>query len=175
MCVTVMIIGSNTDLMNDDQKKMFVAWLNDAHALEESLVVMLEKQIAEEEDAEMKAKLEEHLEETKRHVELVHSCIARYGEEPSGGKDLLGTISSTIAGLGMSLMHDKAVKNVHSSYAAEHAEIATYTALRAAASEAGDVETVSVCDEILEDEKMMAEFLLEQLPNVVTTHLKQMV
>jgi ferritin-like metal-binding protein YciE len=170
-----MIIGSNTELMNDDQKKMFVAWLNDAHALEESLVVMLEKQIAEEQDGEMKSKLEEHLAETKRHAELVRSCIVRYGEEPSGGKDLLGTISSAIAGMGISLMHDKAVKNVHSSYAAEHTEIATYTALRAAASEAGDVETVSVCDEILEDEKMMADFLLEQLPTVVGTHLKQMV
>jgi ferritin-like metal-binding protein YciE len=160
--------------MNDDQKKMFVAWLNDAHALEESLVVMLEKQIAEEQDGEMKSKLEEHLAETKRHAELVRSCITRYGDEPSGGKDLLGTISSAIAGMGMSMMHDKAVKNIHSSYAAEHTEIATYTIIRAAASEGGDVETVSVCDEILEDENQMAQFLLEQMPTVVSTHLKQM-
>jgi ferritin-like metal-binding protein YciE len=104
----------------------------------------------------------------------VGSCIRRYGEEPSGGKDLLGTISSAIAGMGISLMHDKAVKNVHSSYAAEHTEIATYTVIRAAASEAGDMETVSVCDEILEDEKEMADFLLEQMPTVVNNHLKQM-
>lgn len=34
--------------MNDEQKKMYIAWLNDAHALEESLIVMLEKQIGEE-------------------------------------------------------------------------------------------------------------------------------
>jgi ferritin-like metal-binding protein YciE len=160
--------------MNDDQKKMFIAWLNDAHALEESLVTMLEKQIAEEHDGEMKTKLEEHLEETKRHAQLVRSCIARYGEEPSGGKDFLGTLSSAIAGMGVSMMHDKDVKNVHSGYAAEHTEIATYTIIRAAASEGGDMETVQVCDEILQDENNMAQFLLQQMPTVVSNHLKTM-
>jgi len=160
--------------MNDDQKKMFVAWLNDAHALEESLITMLQKQIDEEKDGEMKTKLEEHLEETKRHAQLMRSCIARYGEEPSGGKDFLSTVSSAIAGLGISMMHDKDVKNVHSAYAAEHTEIATYTVLRAAASEGGDMETVTICDEILQDENEMAQFLLEQIPTVVSNHLKMM-
>ena len=160
--------------MNDEQKKMFVAWLNDAHALEESLITMLGKQIEEEQDGEMKAKLEEHLEETKRHAQLVRSCLTRYGEEPSGGKDLLGTLTSAISGLGVSMMHDKDVKNVHTGYAAEHTEIASYTIIRAAASEAGDMETVTACDEILQDENNMAQFLLEQMPTVVSTHLKKM-
>jgi len=160
--------------MNDDQKKMFVAWLNDAHALEESLITMLQKQIEEEKDGEMKTKLEEHLEETKHHAQLVRSCIARYGEEPSGGKDLMGTIASAIAGLGVSMMHDKDVKNIHSSYAAEHTEIATYTVIREAASIGGDMETVTICDEILQDENEMAQFLLEQMPMVVNNHLKTM-
>lgn len=160
--------------MNDEQKKMYVAWLNDAHALEESLAVMLEKQIGEEQDGEMKAGLEEHLVETRRHAELVRSCLVRYGEEPSGGKDFLGTVSSAIAGMGMSMMHDKMVKNVHSSYAAEHTEIATYTVLRAAASEFGDTETAAICDEILQDENDMAQWLLQQMPTVTTDHLKMM-
>lgn len=160
--------------MNDEQKKMYIAWLNDAHALEESLIVMLEKQIGEENDGEMKAKLEEHLEETRRHAKLVHSCLVRYGEEPSGGKDFLGTISSAIAGLGVSMFHDKMVKNVHSSYAAEHTEIATYTVLRAAASEFGDTETMTICDEILQDENDMAQWLLQQMPTVTQEHLKMM-
>ncbi len=160
--------------MNENQKKMYIAWLNDAHALEESLVVMLEKQITEEENAEMKTKLEEHLEETKRHAQLVRSCLSRHGEEPSGGKDFLGTVSSALAGMGVSMAHDKMVKNVHSSYAAEHAEIATYTIIRAAASEFGDMETVTACDEILQDENSMAQFLLEQMPIVTTEHIKMM-
>lgn len=160
--------------MNDEQKKMYVAWLNDAHALEESLIVMLEKQISEVEATEMKEKLQEHLAETKRHAELVRSCLARHGEEPSGGKDLLGTVSSAIAGMGVSLMHDKMVKNVHSSYTAEHTEIATYTVLKAAASEFGDTETVSVCDEILQDENDMAKWLLEQMPVVTAGHIQLM-
>lgn len=160
--------------MNDDQKKMFVAWLNDAHALEESLIPMLEKQISEEEDGEMKARLEEHLEQTRRHAQLMRSCLVRYGEEPSGGKDFLGVVASAIAGMGMSMMHDKDVKNVHSSYGAEQTEIATYTVIRAAAAEGGDTETMTICDEILQDESQMAQFLLEQIPAVVSNHLKKM-
>lgn len=160
--------------MNDEQKKMFVAYLNDAHALEESLITMLQKQIEEEQDGEMKVKLQEHLEETKRHAQLMRTCLARYGEEPSGGKDLLGTISSAIAGLGVSMAHDTDVKNIHSAYAAEHTEIASYTILRALASEGGDMETATVCDEILQDENNMAQFLLEQMPTVVSNHMKQM-
>lgn len=160
--------------MNEEQKKMYIAWLNDAHALEESLIPMLEKQISEERDGEMKAKLQEHLEETKRHAELVRSCLARHGEEPSGGKDFLGSLASAISGMGMSMMHDKDVKNVHSSYAAEHTEIATYTVLRAAASELGDTQTVTICDEILQDENTMAQFLLTQMPTVTAEHIKMM-
>ena len=130
--------------MNDAYKKMLVAYFNDAHALEESLITMLEKQISEVSDGEIKAKLEEHLTETKRHAELMRLCLERYGEEPSSGKDMLGSISSAIAGMGASMAHDKEVKYIHSSYAAEHAEIATYTILRSLASDANDTEGVGV-------------------------------
>lgn len=157
--------------MNDNQKKMMLVWLNDAHALEEGLITMLTKQVEEEKDGEMKAKLEEHLEETKHHAELVQSCIARYGEEPSGGKDFLSTVSSKIAGAGVSITQDKEVKNVHSSYVAEHTEIATYNIIRAAAFEFEDMETVAMCDEILQDENEMAQFLFEQIPLVTSEHM----
>jgi len=160
--------------MNDAYKKMLVAYFNDAHALEESLIIMLEKQIGEIADGEVKAKLEEHLTETKRHAELMRLCLDRYGEEPSIGKDMLGSISSAIAGVGVSLAHDKEVKYIHSSYAAEHAEIATYTIIRSLASDAGDAEAVGVCDEILQDEHNMADFLLEQMPTVVAAHMQKM-
>lgn len=168
-------IKSVTDIaMNDAYKKMLVAYLNDAHALEESLITMLEKQIQEVADGEIKAKLQEHLGETKRHAELVRLCLGRYDEEPSSGKDMLGTISSALSGIGVSMAHDKEVKYIHSSYAAEHAEIATYTILQSLASEAGDTETAGVCETILQDERNMAEFLLEQMPVVMSAHMQKM-
>lgn len=158
--------------MNDSQKSVYIAWLNDAHAMEEGLIKVLESQIeATEGKPEMRAKLEEHLVETKRHAELVRGCIERHGESPSGGKDLLSKMSAAINSAGMSLASDALVKNVHSSYAAEHFEIASYTVIRAAALELGDTETATVCEEILTDEEDMAAWLRESIPLVVAEHL----
>jgi ferritin-like metal-binding protein YciE len=160
--------------MNDEQKKTYIAWLNDAHALEESLIDVLEKQIGElDGKPEAKEKLQEHLAETRHHAELVRACLARHGEEPSGGKDIMAKVGAAISGVSLSLAEDTMVKNVHSSYAAEHVEIASYTLIRAAASEFGDMETVAACDEVLVDENDMAQWLLEQLPIVTVEYLRE--
>lgn len=85
----------------------------------------------------------------------------------------MAKVGAAISGVSMSLAEDTMVKNVHSSYAAEHVEIASYTLIRAAASELGDMETVAACDEILVDENDMAQWLLEQLPSVTVEYLRE--
>lgn len=159
--------------MTETQQKTLVSWLDDAYALEEGLVQVLEKQVEETADhPEMQSKLKEHLEETKRHAELVESCLTRYDTTPSRTKDIFSKMSATMNVYGMSFADDAVVKNVHSSYAAEHFEIATYTTIRAAAEELGDIDTVEVCNEILVDESDMAVWLADQLPLVVAQHLQ---
>ena len=85
----------------------------------------------------------------------------------------MSKMSATINGLGMSMMDDKMVKNVHSSYAAEHFEIATYTVIQAAAEELDDDETASICSDIIEDEIAMANWFIEQLPVVVEEQMQK--
>lgn len=161
--------------MNDDQKSTYVAWLNDAHALEENLDKMLADQIEAAADRPMlRTKLEEHREETKRHAELVRTCLARHDETPSRSKDVLGKLTAAVNSVTVSMAEDSTVKQVHGSYAAEHVEIATYTLLRAAASVLGDTETATVCDAILEDERAMAAFLIDILPDVTEAHLDEL-
>ena len=158
--------------MNEEQKSSLIAWLNDAHAMEEGLIGILEKQIEETEGKpEMQGMLRQHLEETKHHAELVRSCLSRYDTEPSGSKDMLAKVTAAINGFGMSLSSDALVKNVHSSYAAEHFEIASYTVIKAAASELGDSETVAVCDQIIPEERAMGDWLLAQIPVAVSEYL----
>jgi ferritin-like metal-binding protein YciE len=83
----------------------------------------------------------------------------------------MGKIGAAMGGLSMSIMEDAMVKNVHSAYAAEHFEIASYITIKAAAEELGDTETTAICDDILEDEYAMAEWVLEQIPLVVAEHV----
>lgn len=159
--------------MNDAQKQDYIAWLNDAHAMEEGLIKVLEKQVeATENKPEMQSRIQMHLEETKRHAELVRSCLKRHGAEPSASKDMLSKMSATLQEIGMSLTSDEMVKNIHSSYAAEQFEIASYCVIKAAASELGDTETIEVCDTILADEENMSQWLYDTIPSVVIEHLR---
>ena len=160
--------------MTEDQKKTYLAWLNDAHAMELGLVSVLEKQVEDTEGVpEMQSRIRQHLEETKQHAEKIATCIERHGSTPSTAKDFMSKMSATINGLGMSMMDDKMVKNVHSSYAAEHFEIATYTVIQAAAEELDDDETASICSDIIEDEIAMANWFIEQLPVVVEEQMQK--
>src|SRR6185312_7081798 len=158
--------------MADDPKKTYIAWLNDAHAMELGLVTVLEKQAKETENKPLiQSRIQEHLEQTKRHAKLIEACVKRNGETVSVTKDFASKITATMQSLGVSFMEDALVKNIHSSYAAEHFEIATYTLLEAAAEEMDDDDTASVCGTILKDEIDMANWLLEQLPQAVQEQL----
>ena len=162
--------------MNEAKKETLIAWLNDAHAMELSLVKNLEGKSKDAEAAgkpEAKARIDEHIEETKRHAELVESCIVRLGGTASVSKDLMGKAMGMMQGAMNSMFEDTMVKNALESYAAEHFDIAAYTSLIAAAEEIGDTETVAICSEILEDEEAMAEWVLEQIPAVTEEYLSK--
>jgi ferritin-like metal-binding protein YciE len=163
--------------MSDEQKKTYLAWLNDAHAMEMGLVKMLEKQTTETKDThpELSAKIAAHLEETKQHASLVEAVITRMGSSPSVGKDFLSQASTVLGGLTASLPEDSMVKNVHGSYASEQFEIATYTLLTAAAEEVGDTESVSIFQRILDEEIEMANFLIEQLQAATREYIQSLV
>jgi ferritin-like metal-binding protein YciE len=52
---------------------------------------------------------------------------------------------------------EKAGRNARDGYATEHMEIASYELLKRIAQKAGDEETATACDEILAQERTMAE------------------
>lgn len=159
--------------MNDEQKKNYLAWLRDAHAMELALVTTLEKQIKDVAGKpEMERRLTEHLEETKGHAEKVEACIKRNGGDVSGTKDIAGKMGAMMNGLTMNMTQDLLVKDIHSAFAAENFEIASYIVIRSAAERLGDKETVSVCEDILEDEYRMADWVEAQIPLVVKMYLE---
>ncbi|NTU78866.1 MAG: ferritin-like domain-containing protein [Chloroflexales bacterium] len=149
-----------------------VAWLKDAHALENNVIQTLEKHVDEVKAyPEMQAKLRQHLEQSRRHAVLVESCLNRHGESTSGVKEAIGAVSGFMQGIASGAAADTVVKNALGDYAAEHFEIAAYTSLKAAAQYLGDDETARICDQILSDEKDMARWLEQQIPSVTQLFL----
>jgi ferritin-like metal-binding protein YciE/glucose/arabinose dehydrogenase len=155
-------------------KETLIAWLNDAYAMEQALIPVLENHAKDAKDfPDVAAADRRHLEETRRHAERVKGCIERLGETPSTAKSLLGQMLGAGQSVATGAFRDEVVKNFLSDYAAENFEIASYRALIAAARAVGDEETARTCEQILRDEERMAAWLTENLPRVVRETLRR--
>lgn len=149
-------------------------WLRDAHAMEMQAIKMLESQIARIENYPMlHARLRDHLDQTHDQADRLLRCIERRGGDRSTLKDAAGRLTAMVQGLGGVFVEDEVVKGAMASYTFEHFEIASYRTLISAAREAGDEETVRVCQEILDEEAEMADWLEEHLPIVTRQYLER--
>ena len=152
---------------------LYLAWLNDAYSLEQSLVQVLERHVTDAKDyPQMQARLQQHLDETRRHAELVKSCIERLGSDTSTIKSGMAQIMGAMQGMSTRAAKDELIKNALADYSAEHFEIASYTSLIAAAQALGDQETAQICQQILRDEEAMQTWLVQQIP-LITRELLQ--
>ncbi|HXH05085.1 MAG TPA: ferritin-like domain-containing protein [Vicinamibacterales bacterium] len=149
-------------------RELLVAWLNDAYAMEHALVPVLEHHAKDAgDDAEVRSRLELHVEQTRRHAELVEGCLERLGSGTSTLKKGTASVFGTLQSLATGMFRDEAIKNALSDYATEHFEIACYRALAEAARQAGESDIVEVCEEIRRDEEEMARWLEERIPAIV--------
>ena len=147
---------------------IYMAWLNDAYGMENALLQVLQNHAKDAQDhPQMHAKIQEHLDKTRRHVELIKGCIERRGGSPSAVKTGMANLVGVMQGMSTGMAEDELVKNGIADYAAENFEIASYQALIAAAHDLGDEQTGRVCQQILADEKDMANWLAEHLPEAV--------
>lgn len=155
------------------QKDFLIKWLNDAYAMENSLVKVLENHAKDAEGhPEVQSRIQEHMEETRRHAERVEGCIQRLGGDTSTLKAGTAKVSGILQGMSTGAAQDELVKNAISDHAAERFEVASYGALIAAAEELGDRETASACRENLREDEEMARWLERQLPTVVRGFLQ---
>jgi ferritin-like metal-binding protein YciE len=151
----------------------FVNRLDNAHAIEKDLEQKLEREIDDADSfPEIQAKYRQHLAETKRHLEVLKQLLNKYDSSPSklksGFASMAGAVKDAVGG-----MHeDKPLKDLISNYAMEHAEIGAYKSLVISAKQLGDHEAADRLGEILDEEKEMADWLQERIPDV-TRHYTQ--
>lgn len=154
-------------------QELYLSWLNDAYGLEQSLIPVLENHAKDAKDhPQVQARIQQHLEETRRHADLVKGCIERLGGSTSSIKAGMSKVMGTVQGASTGMAKDEMIKNALADYSAEHFEIASYTSLLAAAEHLGDLETASVCREILRDEEAMAQWLEQQIPLITIQELQ---
>jgi ferritin-like metal-binding protein YciE len=120
-----------------DINTQLVKHLDEAHALEQTVLRMLDGLIQTADDPELIDRLEHHKLETQQHEQTMKRRL-----------DLV--------------RGEKAGRIARDAYTTEHLEIASYELLRRVAERAGDEETAQACLGILEQERAMALFIEER-------------
>jgi ferritin-like metal-binding protein YciE len=157
-----------------DQRHKLVAYIQDAYALENQIVQVLEQHAKQAADfPQIQAQIQRHLEETKQHRARMEARLQAYGEQPSAIKDMGSTLMGGMAGAMAGLRPDTLARNARDEYVTEHLEIAAYVLLITSARAFGDEETVQAAEMNLRDEIAMQQWLAQNLPLVCLLTLQQ--
>src|SRR5438034_10713830 len=101
------------------EKDLLISWLNDAHGMENALIKVLEHQVKDAQDfPHVQAKLEQHLEQTRRHAEMVKGCIETLGGKTSTIKTGMATLFAQMQAASTGPAKDEMAEYPMAEYAA---------------------------------------------------------
>lgn len=147
--------------------------IDEAYAMEQNVLRMLEGMIKTTDDPSIMKELEHHHKETEQQAERLKERLEAYGKEPSTMREIVG-IAGALAKMPIDMMRpDKAARNLRDGFATEHLEIAAYELLERTAKSAGDGETAKVARENLREEKAMAEKISKHWDHVSELALEE--
>jgi ferritin-like metal-binding protein YciE len=146
--------------MHDDKlREKLVDYIQDAHAMEQNVLRMMDTMISTSEDPQMVKRLKQHRKETERHEKLLNDRLQELGTTRSLTADVAAITGAMLKGVANHVRADKPVKNARDGYITEHTEIAAYQLLERLAKRAGDTTTAEMAAEIRRDEERMARWL----------------
>ena len=141
--------------------------LRDAHAMEKQAETMLKAQAGRlQHYPELKARIEQHVEETRNQARQVGECLEQLGESTSAIKDAGGSMMAMGESLVGMMAGDEVLKGVIACYAFEHMEIVSYRMLIEMAKTVREPEVQRVCERILPEEEAMAAWLDQHMMDV---------
>lgn len=152
---------------------LLVSWLNDAYAMEESQIKMLERFIKDFEDmGDVKRQLQGHLQETQRQKDDLTACLESLGEKPSTAKSAMSKLMGAVEGMSTSIYQDTKLKDMIMIHAGEHFEHACYLSLIRAAEHLGEHEIADICREIADQERSTAEWAEQEIERLTDLTLQ---
>jgi ferritin-like metal-binding protein YciE len=160
--------------MNKSEQKI-AQYLNEAHSAEQSLVTVLQSQIAMTPTGSYRKGLESHLEQTREHASRVQRRLdeLQHASNPvQTGIELIESLVGQALALSKTPLdllrgsggEEKVLKNAKDACATEALEIATYTAIERLASAVGDSDTEALAKSIRTEEQSMLELILREIP-----------
>ncbi len=133
-----------------------VKHIDEAYAMEQNVLRMLDGMIETTDDPEIKRELEQHKRETEQHAERLERRLSAYDESPSTVRQGVGVLGALMKSVVDMVRQEKAGRNARDAFATEHLEIASYELLERYARTAGDEDTAEVARQNRADEERMA-------------------
>ena len=146
-------------MASEELEKQLVKHIDEAYAMEQNVLRMLDGMIETTDDEEIKNELREHKLETERHADRMQQRLQADGASASMVKEVGGIAGALMKGVADMARPEKAGRNARDGYTTEHMEIAAYQLLERVAQRAGDEETAEAARENRKDEEAMAKKL----------------
>ncbi len=129
-------------------------WLRDAHAMEKQAESMLESMASRIENyPDIKARIEQHISETKHQITMLEEVLDRNGISRSVLKDSMSKMAAMGQSIGGMFPSDEIVKG----------------SIRA--KKAGDTASIPTIEAILKEEMQMADWLIKHIPQTTEQFL----
>ena len=155
---------------------VFVTGLKNAHALENQALELMNRQVERIENCpDIKAKLEQHIQETHNQIQRLERILDALGESRSVLKDNALSLTGNMAAIAHAFTQDEIVKNSIANFAFENFEIASYKSLIQLAGDTGHHEAEQPLQETLREEESMASWIDGHLSDVTHTYLERYV
>jgi ferritin-like metal-binding protein YciE len=154
-------------------KQTLIAWLRDAHAMERASVDALDRMADRlARFPELAAGFREQWRTSLSQVQDIEVCLKQIGSDTSTLKDLASRFLGIAQSVAFEVAPDEVVKDCLAAYSWRHFEIASYLSLGAAAAALEELEIARMCDEHVQQERAMAAWLEQQIPEVTLTFLR---
>jgi ferritin-like metal-binding protein YciE len=140
----------------DELQAQLVKHIDEAYAMEQNVLRMLDGMISTTDDLEIKRELQQHSLETQQHSDRMEKRLRAHDASPSVVKEAGGVVGALMKSVLDIARPEKAGRNARDGYATEHMEIASYELLARIADRAGDEETATAAREIIKEEQAMA-------------------
>ena len=133
-----------------------VKHIDEAYAMEQDVLRMLDGMIESTDDPQMRKDLEQHKQETEQQAERLKARLEAHDASPSMVREAGGIVGALMKGVVDLARSEKAARNARDGYATEHMEIASYQLLERVATSAGYEQTAYVARDNRAEEEAMA-------------------
>ena len=137
-------------------KEQLTKHIDEALAMEQNVLRMLDGMIQTTDDDEIKSDLRHHKLETEQHADRLRRRLEAHDASPSMVREAGGIMGALMKGVVDRVRPETAGRNARDGYATEHLEIASYQLLERIAERAGDTETAEIARQNRADEEAMA-------------------